>query len=798
MILEIYKQKYIWLILLTFSFSGLFGQEITGTITNKTSNIPVAFASVLSQGTTQRTTTGRDGKFSLTVHHFPVSLKIVAIGYADTVFRVTSSTELNIKLSVQKGKKKKASSGGVTATAVIKKAIDFRGVNDPESNYPFTYKSYSKMVFGPAFLDSVNTTQTNGIKRERYHFMSETVTKRKFFPPDFSDERVVGNRFSGLMNPDFTIEAGEFQPFSFYKDYVKVLGINFLSPLARKSYRNYDFTLTDSYYQDRDTLYVIQFQPKNGSTFNGLKGIMTINSNKYAVQNIQVSQSNPYSQVSIELEQFSEYIDTLQWFPVKFKTHLVYSKKKKKLDLGIALIEATGVTYIRDIKIAAKIYKEDFKELGIILTDKANTHTKHYWEKQRETPADELELNTFKIVDSLGQVNNYDSKQLIAEGLPKGNVPIGPVSIELDKLIDYNNYEGVRLGLGIRTNDKVSKYFSVGGYGAYGFRDEKTKYGADLKLNISRKNHIYAGFKYKNDVIASGGNTFYKSGAFNLRTYSNIYVERMDLVTGFEAYFKFRALRDFQNKLFYSSYSQLYNYDYSFVNGADTLLTTREKFNKVEVGLSMRFGFREKYAQMLNQSVSMGTRFPYLWFRVAYSDPSIGSTFKYTKLDAKIEKTYRVKGIGKIGFMVMAGKTLGDAPSQMLHYGRGMRSSDAGLYIESAFNTMIPNEFLSDQYASVHLNVNFGKLYKSKFSAPEFSLVTALGWGSLENKENHQGITFNTMEKGFYESGLVLDNILAYKLLGVGAGAFYRYGDYAFDKTSENIAVRVSVFYVIQ
>jgi len=784
---------------LLISVLDAFTQPITGIVLDKKTQIPISFTNILAQGTTQRTTTNVEGKFSLEIKHYPASLKITALGYNDTIFRVTSSTHLKIELSLKETKKRRNLKGDVTAIAVIKKAIDYRNRNDPEANYPFTYKSYSKMTFGPTFSDSVHTSAHKSTNNERYYFISEAVTHRKFFPPDFNYERVVGNRFSGLLNPGFTMRGTDFQPFSFYKDYVKVLGLNFLSPLARKSYHNYIFELTDSYYDDRDTLYVIQFEPKPGSAFSGLKGILTINSNKYAIQKIQVSQANPYSQIKIDLEQESEYIDTLQWFPVKFKTHLVFQKKNYRPELGLVFIEATGETYIRDIKIAAKIYKEDFTDLGIVLSDKANTHTKSYWNKKRENPLTDIEKNTYAIVDSVGKVKNYDSKQLIAEGFPRGNVPIGPVSIEANKLIDYNNYEGIRLGLGVRTNDKLSRFFSVGAYGAYGFMDKAFKYGGDLQIDISRKKHIYAGVKYKNDVMVSGGNSFYKPGLFSLRTYSDIYTERMDKIDGIEAYFSFRFLRDFQNKLFYSSYNQSYNYNYSYKIGTgDTLIKTGETFKNVEVGISMRFGFRENYLNLLNQSVSLGTRFPYLWVKVAYSSPSIGSSFSYTKIDLKIEKSYRIKGLGKVGFMVMAGTTLGDAPASLLHYGRGMRSSDLGLYIESAFNTMRPNEFLSDQYATFHLNLNFGAIYKSKFSAPEVSLVGATGWGSLNNPEFHQGITFETMEKFYNEAGLLFDNIFAYKSIGLGAGVFYRMGAYAFDDASQNLATRITLFYRIE
>jgi hypothetical protein len=131
-----------------------------------------------------------------------------------------------------------------------------------------------------------------------------------------------------------------------------------------------------------------------------------------------------------------------------------------------------------------------------------------------------------------------------------------------------------------------------------------------------------------------------------------------------------------------------------------------------------------------------------------------------------------------------------------------MRVSGFNLYIENAFNTMAPNEFVSQTYASGFLHYNMGALYKVKNSATELSLVTGIGWGTLENPEYHQGLPFQTMEKGFFESGLLFDNVFVYNTLGIGigigVGVFYRYGPYALPEVKDNFGFNMTVLYVIQ
>jgi hypothetical protein len=73
-----------------------------------------------------------------------------------------------------------------------------------------------------------------------------------------------------------------------------------------------------------------------------------------------------------------------------------------------------------------------------------------------------------------------------------------------------------------------------------------------------------------------------------------------------------------------------------------------------------------------------------------------------------------------------------------------------------------------------------------------------MGWGRLSNPESHQKIAFKTKEKGFFESGLQIDQILKLNYFGMmyvgfGAGAYYRYGYHAFEKPKDNFAFKFSV-----
>ena len=796
--------------------TSVTGQSVSGYVIDGVSENSIPFVTVAVEGTTHGTTTDIDGYFSLTPTKFPVDLHFHSLGYFDTVITFHEGEGFIISLHEKTTQLKDAIvvAGLNPAIAIIQKAIDNRALNNPEKNYSFTYNTYSKMIFGPdvglsyddivltkssSSSDSSNYRFKQAMKRH-YFFITESVTERKHIPPNKSFENVIANRFSGLSTPAFTMIATEFQPFSYYSDYVDILGLKYLSPLARNSYKNYVFVLKDSVYNQNDTVYTIYFQPKKGQDFNGLIGTMSISTNRYAIKNIKVKQANPTSSMRVSLEQMSEFIDGKQWFPVQFNTHIIMKIDKSSADdgLGLDFINAKGKTYVKDIKVGVDLSKQDFPNVELELSENANHQTEEFWDAQRKKPLSTKEENTYVVIDSIGDKLNLDKKMLFVEALATGLIPIGPVSIELNKLMDYNEFEGIRLGAGARTNDKISKWVSVGAYAAYGFNDVHWKYGGDIKFKLYPKNDIEMGLKYMNDVTPSGGVSFFKPPAFQLRSYSDLYITRMDRVEGYQGYLSFRLFRDFQNKLFFNSFSQSHNYPFVYAPNGDTALSNSNSFQRAELGYTFRFGYKEKYIRTFNQNMSLGTKYPYLWMRIAHGNQALGGTYEYTKLDARISKTFLIKGFGKFGFQLDGGTIAGDVPSTFFHYGRGMRVSGFNLYIENAFNTMAPNEFISQHYASAHIHHSFGPLYKTEMSALEISIISSAGWGTIDNTDAYLGQTAETMEKGFFESGLLFDNILISNTTGVGMGVFYRYGPYALPEVKDNFGFSFTVMYVLQ
>jgi hypothetical protein len=137
---------------------------------------------------------------------------------------------------------------------------------------------------------------------------------------------------------------------------------------------------------------------------------------------------------------------------------------------------------------------------------------------------------------------------------------------------------------------------------------------------------------------------------------------------------------------------------------------------------------------------------------------------------------------------LVAGKVDGKVPLCNLYNGHGSYQS-FGIESENSFATMRLNEFYSSEFASLFLKQDFGTLlFTTPKFKPEVCLVTNIGFGKLLHPEYHQIINMKTLDKGYCESGVLINKILNNQLYGLGFGIFYRYGPYTYSKIADNFA----------
>ena len=288
-------------------------QKIQGKIIDLETREPIPFANIVFDLENKRgTTADLSGNFYIETREPVSSLKISHISYETRSYSLGKNTE-NLIITLEP---KSAELEQVfiiaeknPAEKIIKKVIENRDRNNPEKVSSFTFRSYNKINFDflphppkdsskvdSNYLRLTNMSKTMGL------MLMESVTERKFIYPNHDEETVIGTKVSGLKNPTFASLATNIQPFSFYQDILTVLDRNFVNPISNGSLSKYDYKLRDTIFQDADTVYLIEFQPKKGRIFDAMKGMLYVNTHFYAIQNVI---AEPYEAgfMSMKIEQ---------------------------------------------------------------------------------------------------------------------------------------------------------------------------------------------------------------------------------------------------------------------------------------------------------------------------------------------------------------------------------------------------------------------------------------------------------------------------------------------------------------
>ena len=438
-----------------------------------------------------------------------------------------------------------------------------------------------------------------------------------------------------------------------------------------------------------------------------------------------------------------------------------------------------------------------FSEVEVEMDKHADRQDEAFWNQYRTDTLSSKDKNTYHTVDSIGKANNFEKKFKFIETILTNKIAIKFIDVNLDKILKFNSYEGTRLGLGLHTNKNLSKAFTIGGYFGYGFNDKAWKYGGDASVFIWRKKELAINALYEKDLVESAGTSFFENtrSILSSEIYRDIYVSKFDHLEKYQAGFSFRTLKYLRVNLFANHQQRFGNTLYKYTQN-DGTSTIRDTFNFNEVGLQLKYLYKEKFIQTLHNKLSLGSEYPVFYANITkgFNQTFLNQAgnFDYWKFDVKMDAQKHFKTIGTSYLQVVAGKIIGNLPYTMLYNTRGSNSNGFNVSAINSFETMGLNEFASDQYAALFFNHNIGGFLKphKKFN-PEIELVHNMGIGSINHPENMYNVSVKSLEKGYLESGLRILHILKINYTTLGIGAFYRYGAYEKPKATDNLAVKL-------
>ncbi|MEI6764272.1 MAG: DUF5686 family protein [Bacteroidota bacterium] len=806
------RRILLFILLISATLPLLAQFRVQGRVIDSVTLSPLAFVNIIVNDSQYGGLTDIDGEFSFSLPFQVHSLTLSYVGYKQKTVQVAGKSDLKIDLLRVNYELSEVVvvPGENPAHRIIRRVIENREANNPEKNlHTFRYKSYNKTTAEWYFDESrITKYQDNGdsakadslyinlLKQSEEHsiLMMESCTERIYMTPAHSLETVLATRISGFMDPAFASLATDIQPFTFYDDLI-TLNLtdvkDYLNPVGNGSIGRYSYIIEDTLYHGTDSIYVISYHPLRGKTFNGLKGLLYINTNGYALQNV-IAEPADEGLWTIKIQQEYELIDGKQWFPVKLNYDWILPKYPSP-KVGMVM---HGRSYFSNIELNPLLSGKDFIPEKIVMDKNAATRDEIYWNQRRADTLSVRERKTYVVVDSMGKKMNFDYLVRLSSEILEGNLPVGPVSIIADRLYSSNAIEGNRLGFGLMTNNKMAKWVSVGGYFGYGTKDRRWKYGGNAVFTLSHNQEIKLKFAYANDLWAAGqsrlpgiGGSAYWTGYINTR---------LDRGEQKSASVSFRCFRYGEFNVSLSQQRLHPEYNFTWSGSGDTLNGNIFDFTEARIGA--KYSFRDNLVDAFDKKVSLGSMYPVLYF--SYSRGITGilkGKFRYDKFEMALEKRIRIRNVGLMSFLVEGGYIMGDVPYMKLFAARGTYDRDFPALIKNSFQTMRPGEFTSSRYASLFVSHNFGSLlFKVKKFNPEISLVQGVLFGDIKAGKKYNGISVAAPDKGFFEAGLVIDNLIKIKLLnivylGLGCGAYYRYGYYSFNKPIDNAAFKISL-----
>ncbi len=689
----------------------------------------------------------------------------------------------------------------------------------------FSYSFYEKAIIS-AYPDSISGTIDTIIKNKKknkfvidsssYKF-KKIITKQHIYQTEKvsaisvlkgkKKENIIGLKMAGLKQPVYELLGQEFMPFDLSKKQLKILQFTFQNPFTAEGSKKYKFEITDTITTEKGTEIVLQFESKNNIFKNKISGKVNVH-----LKSFSITKSNFYinSIINVKTETiFGWFNNGKSWFPVSQSLWITKGKGKHNIDFLGETIQFESMTsgssqkkydYSKDLFVKINRVYSDYnfsenqkKQHYQIQIDKsASKANPIFFNAIANDSIDFRSQHTYQTLDSLVTASKIEKKIYFGKKLINGQIPFGFIDVRARDIFKYNNYEGFRLGLGLSTNNRLSPYFKIFGYGAYGTKDGvfKSQLGSSFRVSATTDTWITGSFT--DDITEFADLSFladnkkfklYDPRPFNISTFYN----HQSYEFTFESKFISKVETIFNINR--SRINPLFNYEFV------TPKTTYDIYSLTLATLSMEWSPKSKFLQAPEEILEVEKGFPKVTLQIAQAIPDFMSdNIEFTKIDTRINFEKKHLSGRKTSFLLQAGISLGNAPLSHL-YSVAPNNLDREAILQrltfankTSFETMYFNEFYSDRYSLFQVKHHLNKWMISKSIKPTLVLGTKMAFGNLSNPENHQGIVFKTMEKGFYESGFELQNIFK----GLGLSTYYRYGPYQLPKFDRNLAIKLS------
>lgn len=788
--------------LLLFLFllpSCLIAQVKVGGTVKDSEGKGVAYATVYFKDSSIGTLSDENGKFYLESDKTFSELIVSFMGYKTVELNLKPGNNLGLEIVLEdeseslgevvivSGKQSKKNNPAID---ILRKIWENRRENGVKNFKQYEYDKYEKIEFDLNSIDSTLMASKIFKDLEFIFDMVDTssITGNSYLPIFINEsyskiygdniyklekEELEANKNSGFEDNQALIAFVKdlYAEYNIYDNYIKLFEKSFTSPLSRTGIHVYNYVLADSAFRDNKWSYNIIYYPRrpNELTF---RGEFWVNDTTWAVQsiNMQASKSANINWIrDIYIEQEYEVLNDSVFLLKRDHFFSDFALREKE--------EATGIYGKRTTLYDNYTFDEEkdrkfYREVKDPYDPEIYNRSAEYWKDIRMESLNKDEEGVYRMLDTLRTIPKFNRMYKLATTLTsgyyqKGFLDYGPIY----SIFGFNDVEGLRTRVGARTFFDQNDLWRLEGFLAYGFKDEKFKYGLSGKVMLNRKYRIQLFGGHRTDIEQTGAQLTSTNDVLgrNLASSSLFSVGTNDRLTKIKLSNIGIEVEPWKNLIFrltgsyrsLQSASETFSLDYYDEDG---LVTGHIRQPEVEVALHYTPGKKASGFGVERLTINED-KFPTFIFNYSHGFKDfMNGNFSFNKVQMLYHQPINIGGVGRLNSIIEAGTIFEAVPLGLLNPIPGNQSYFS---IYNTFTQLDYYEFISDTYTAWHLEHDFGGRILSRIPwLKELKLREIIGfravYGSIsdENKAlNASSVEYRAPEDIYWEWSAGVGNI---------------------------------------
>ncbi len=781
----------------------LYSQEtiITGRIIDSDTKEPLEYVNIIIDGTHIGTVSDDKGYFNIETNNTGTGyLNISFIGYEPLKIKISDSND-NILLTPDASVLNEVVVVGDDtkenpAHYILKRIRKNHKKYSLEQGRTYRYKKYDKVRFDLYDPDSTlkhlgpfrqfDQLQSRKYKKGKYTYVPLLLIEEIYqvygqtSPPRKNEILEASNTSGFKSNKSVSMYVKElYLDYDVFDNSVVLFNKKFVSPLSKRALMTYKYAIVDSAMYEGNRIYKIQYFPRRKKELT-FEGSFWADTTKYIVHSIDMKATKGFSVNfvnNIHIYQDFKQVKKNLYTIVKDSLSINFSPFKQYELIGAEAVKVTTY-YDQDVDkmnpISLGAYDVDLEKRDTLYNLSNND-----WIKIRPVNLQSADSDIYAMHEDLAHDRKFVRYKKLGEMLSSGWINYGVIDYgPYYNVVGYNSVEGVRLQMGARTYFSRDDRWRLGGYTAYGFGDKDFKYGLGFSYLISNNHRWIVSLGIKDDLEQRGVLLSQENSVYSKNFASSIFTvgdnSKLTNTVSYRVGLEMEAVKNFRIKLStkYDYMTSIAGFNMSYkdpITGVE-----QNSLKDFQVQLSFIYTPRRK-------EIGYGVDRDFItnWhptLRLKYIRGIAGfldSRFNYDKVKFYYRQPFLTGFFGKTIMITEFGKTFGTVPLQLMDIIPGNQT--IGIE-ENMFSLMDYYEFVSDTYATLHIDHHFNGRIMNKI--PLFNrldLRATAGfrglWGEISNPEN---IAINSSEvdylapsNGYFEYSAGIENI--FKVLRVDA-----------------------------